>query len=110
MALDLDVDSDSSHSAANCEKQRVQEDRDIHKKGAIPDVVEVILDVLVDGECSVEAKLPQAGNSRDHLKPSSMLVTIAVHDKWHLRTWSNQRHVSQKNIDQLGQFVQAGAP
>ena len=95
MTVDLEVDADHSHPSADCEKQGVQEDRDIHKKGAIPNVVEVILNVLVDGECSVDAQLPQAGNSRNHLEPSSMLVTIVFHDKRHLWSWSHQRHVSQ---------------
>lgn len=46
---------DLSYSSAHRKKQSVNEYGQVQKEGSIPDVVEIMVDVLVDGKSSVSA-------------------------------------------------------
>ena len=98
-----------SYSAANRKDQSVNENGYVHRKGPVADVVEVVLDVGVDWGCAIGAKLPEAGNARNDLKPAALPGVIVFNDKWHFRPRTYQRHRAEKYVDELRQFIQAGA-
>lgn len=79
---------DSSYSSY-CETESVKENSHIHEKSAVLDVIEVVLDILVDGKRSVGAQLPQASQSWDYLQSAPLLDAVAFHDKGHLRSWTH---------------------
>src|SRR6202789_2315947 len=98
--------SGSLHSSTYRKKQSVEENGHIHKKGAIPDVVEVVLDVFVNGERSIGTELPQACNPWHDLKPSPLLCPTAFRNQRHVGPRLSQRHVSKKDIDQQRYLIQ----
>lgn len=87
-----------SYPTPHCKEQRVNQNRDIHKEAAVAEVVEVILDVLVDKECSVRAQLPQTRDSGCYLESLPLLGGIGLHDEGHLRPRPDQGHISQKDV------------
>ena len=102
--------SNWSYPSPHGKEQRVNQNRNIQKETAVSNVVEVVLNVLVDQECSVGAQLPQTGDPGSDLESLPLLGGIVLHDEGHLRPGSDKGHISQKDIYQLRQFIQAALP
>ena len=93
--------SDSAHR----EEQGVNQNGQIHEEGAVPDVIEVIMDVFVYLEGPIGTQLPEACDTGYHLESLPMPVAVALHDEGHLWPRSHQRHIAQKDVYQLRQFI-----
>jgi hypothetical protein len=95
--------------ALHREEQGMQKDREIQKDAAVLDVVQVILDRLMDAELAVTTQLPQAGQALRNGEPAALERCIGVCNIGHLRTRTDQRHLSHQNIQQLRELIQAGS-
>jgi hypothetical protein len=66
----------------------------IHKEAAIPYVVEVVLNILVDVECPISTQLPKSRDSWNYLQPLTLPEIISLHNERHLRPRPNERHIT----------------
>jgi len=83
----------------------VSQNGKVHEESTIADVIEVVFDVLVDGECAVGAQLPEAGDAGNRLKSLPLLCAVSLDNKGHLRPWPDERHRSHQYIQQLRQLI-----
>jgi hypothetical protein len=85
----------------------MQQDGEVHKKVAMADVIQIVLNVLVDEKVPITTELPESGEARDYPKSLPVASVVSLHNEWHLRAGADQRHVTFQNIDELRQFIQA---
>src|ERR1700757_1841751 len=74
-----------SADTAKYRRHSAQQDGNVEKDIAVPDVEEVELQVLVDRHCTRRADLPQTGDSRSDVKPQPLAGVVALHNERHLR-------------------------
>ena len=87
----------------------MQKDCRIHAAGAVANIEEVVVRVLMNRECAVRAQLPEAGDSGSDLQPWTMLANVTLDEKRHLRPRPNERHLPQEHIEKLRRLVQSCA-
>src|ERR1039458_2618212 len=90
--------SNSRSNSPHGKDRGVQQDRQIHEKVSVLNVVEIIFDVFVNQVVAVSAELPQSGDSWLYLQTPRMTFGVGLDDERHLRTRSNQRHTAQEHI------------
>jgi len=97
------INSDSLHG----EDCGVKENSQIKKEAAVANVVEIVLDIFMDQIAAVSAQLPEAGKAGRDFQTLQVTSLIRFYNEGHFRSWSDQRHISLENIDELWQFIQA---
>src|SRR6202158_5454916 len=92
------------------EDRGVQQDRQIHEKVSMLDVIEVVFDVLVNQVVAVTTELPESSDPWFYLQTLRMTFGVGLDDEGHFGTRSNQRHVVQEHIQYLRKLIQTSAP
>src|SRR5690348_16074649 len=67
------------------------------------------MDVLVDREAASRTELPESGDAWSDAETLPLLFIIALHDEGHFRARADERHGAEQDIQQLRQFIKAGA-
>src|SRR2546430_8223365 len=83
-----------------------------HVKPQIPvlDVLNIQCDVAFKRRITTGRNLPQSGNSGDEIESPQMLEFVLADVINRVRARTDQAHVAEQHIPQLGKFVQAVAP
>jgi len=76
--------------AAHGEAYRVQQDGKIHEEVTMVDVVQVILNIFVDGMSAVSADLPQAGDTLLDAESLALHRIVLLYDERHLWARPNE--------------------
>jgi hypothetical protein len=84
---------------------RTQDNCAIEDKVSIVNVVEVVLQIFMNRKCACGTYLPQAGYPRPNGNSFTVDCMKFIHNKGHLRSWTDDAHLPHKNIDELGQFI-----
>src|SRR5690606_19069488 len=87
---------------------RLDEDEHVAQEGPFADIAAVELHALVVVDIAAAAHLPEAGNAGTNGSIMVNLVGIADHLVLHDRTRPDKAHVATDDVDELGQFVEAG--
>jgi|SRR5580704_1163440 len=80
------LDSDPPHG----KKCGMNQDRQIHKKVSILDVIDVVLYVLVNEVCAVSTELPETGEAWFHLQALPVRDRVLRDDERHFRSRTYQ--------------------
>ena len=86
----------------------MHQDGEVEEEAFLLKVVEVVLETLMDGEFAIGAELPEAGHSLWDEQPLMFDGGVVLNDERHLRTRTDERHISQQNVDELRQLIKAG--
>src|SRR5579862_8588573 len=72
-------------------------------------IVQVIVQILVDGISPSGTNLPQPGDSRLHGQAPALQLSVFLNNEGHLGTGSHEAHLSLQDVDQLRQLINADA-
>src|SRR5258705_3348715 len=95
---------DGTHAPDNS-RYGSKDNRAVQEEILIPNIVQVILQIFVNGKCPCWTDLPQTRYPWSCRKPLALCRMIACHNEWHLRPWTHQAHLTLKNIDQLRYLI-----
>ena len=74
------------------------------------DIIQVFLGVQVHGFITAAVDLPPPGHALRHGKAFALPQVIFFNQLWHFRAGPYQAHFTLEYVEELGEFIQAGAP
>src|SRR5262245_34170909 len=100
------VQSFPAHDRANgCEQNT-----EIQRERQPPYVVEIKRDSLTPHELVAAGNLGEAGDTRPHQQPPALLLRVLVVVLPESRPGTDEAHVTDQDVPELGQLVQAPPP
>ena len=90
-------------------RRRLPENLQVESEGPILDITQIQPDRFIPRQVRPPADLPQAGHARLDHKPPPHVIAVHGRLRRQRRPRSDQRHVPEQHVEQLGKFIQRPA-
>ena len=89
-------------------ERRLDDDPGVSREGDLSYVLEIVLELLFPGDVVSAADLRETGQPRAHVVAAPLLLGHKEHIFDQLRPRADDGHLPDEDVEELGQFVQAG--